>query len=368
MTDQDRGQQDLDQHDVSVAPAGGQGSKQFAIEDLKQSDRKQDQLLVYLQARIEKREEADQREPDEIHPAKGSMFAIPHIRHDSTGLAPAAAFTYPRIRLATRRRPKLGQHFLTSDAYRRRIVEALALGPDDLVIEIGPGQGAMTGLLAERASQVVAVELDPDLAGKLARQFADALNVEVITADILEVDVGKICRAHGAAAAFVFGNLPYYITSPILHHLLEAPERIRALACVVQLEVAERITAQPGTRDYGYLSVLAQLHSHPRLRFRIPPGAFSPPPAVVSALVTFDMKSGDMLAGRAPVDEARQGDFLAFVKASFAQKRKTLANNLAGKYGADRVHGALRSLGIRENARAEELSVAELSGLFRRLA
>ena len=232
--------------------------------------------------------------------------------------------------------------------------------PDDLVIEIGPGRGAMTGLLAERAARVVAVELDSELAGKL--QFADARNVEVMTADILETDVREICRAHDAEAAFVFGNLPYYITSPILHHLLEAPESIRAMACVMQVEVAERITARPGTRDYGYLSVLAQFHSLPRLRFRIPPGAFSPAPAVISALVTFDM-----LTNRAPADGRRQRVFLDFVKDSFAQKRKTLANNLAAKYDADRVRGALRSAGIGENARAEELDVAQLAIVFQRL-
>jgi 16S rRNA (adenine1518-N6/adenine1519-N6)-dimethyltransferase len=265
--------------------------------------------------------------------------------------------------LAAKRRPKLGQHFLSSDAYRRRIAEVLSVRPDDLVIEIGPGRGAMTGLLAERTAQVVAVEVDPQLAGRLVRQFSDAGNVEVLTADILKADIGEICRAHHAGAAFVFGNLPYYITSPILHHLLESPERLRAMACVVQLEVAERITAQPGTRDYGYLSVLAQLNSVPRLRFRIPPGAFSPTPAVISALVTFDMLTG-CTAG----DESHAPPFLKFVKDSFARKRKTIANNLAVKYGVDRVRLALRSAGIRENARAEELGVADLLKLFAELA
>ena len=259
------------------------------------------------------------------------------------------------------KRPKLGQHFLTSDTYRRRIAESLSIRPNDLVIEIGPGDGAMTGLLAERAAHVVAVELDSGLAASLAMKLAGIANVEVVRADILETDLGEICRRHDRAAAYVFGNLPYYITSPILHHLLEAPERIRAMACVVQVEVAGRITARPGTRDYGYLSVLAQLHSVPQLRFRIPPGAFSPPPAVVSALITFEM-----LTQRPVPDDSRQG-FLDFAKHCFAYKRKTLANNLAARYGADRVRGELRVLGIKETARAEELPVIDLARLFDKL-
>lgn len=218
----------------------------------------------------------------------------------------------------------------------------------------------MTGLLAERAGHVVAVELDTDLTAKLRLKFADLDNVEVVGADILEVDIGEICRRHGTAGAFVFGNLPYYITSPILHHLLESPEHIRAMACVVQLEVAERIAARPGTRDYGYLSVLAQLHSVPQIRFRILPGAFSPPPRVVSALVTFDA----LASGAVP--DSRQ-EFLEFSKHAFARKRKTLVNNLAAQYGADRVRGELRSLGIKENARAEEIGVTELASLFKKL-
>jgi len=261
----------------------------------------------------------------------------------------------------TAKRPKLGQHFLTSARYRRRIAESFSIEPGKLVIEIGPGDGAMTDLLAERAGRVVAVELDSGLAASLALKFAGIANVEVMRADILETDVGEICRLHQTAAAYVFGNLPYYITSPILHRLLESPERIRAMACVVQLEVAERITAHPGTRDYGYLSVLAQLHAVPQIRFRIPPGAFSPPPAVVSALVVFDM-----LTKRPVADDSRRA-FLDFAKQSFAQKRKTLANNLASRYGADRVRDELRVLEIKENARAEELGVTELARLFDKL-
>ena len=274
------------------------------------------------------------------------------------------------------RRPKLGQHFLASDAFRRRIAAALPVRADDLVIEIGAGGGAMTGLLAERAARVLAVELDPSLADRLRKEFAGRGGVEVVQADILELDLAELCRSHGVKQAFVFGNLPYYITSPILHHLLESASHIRTMAFVVQREVALRITADPGSRAYGYLSVLAQCYSRPQIAFSIPPGAFSPPPAVHSALVTFAM-ADEMLGGMAgetaaafegstseTQTEIRRRKFLEFVKISFAQKRKKLANNLAAAYPIDAVRNALRSLHLRDNVRAEELTVADLWRVF----
>lgn len=257
------------------------------------------------------------------------------------------------------RRPKLGQHFLTSDRYRRRIAEALTIRRDDLVIEIGPGRGAMTGLLAGHAARVVAIEIDSGLARHLEEVFPAGGDVDVLQGDILEVNIGELCWSRHVERAFVFGNVPYYITSPILHHLLEFPDRIRAMALVVQLEVAERITAQPGSRAYGYLSVLAQLHSTAQLHFRIPPGAFTPPPAVDSALVTFETKP--LPKGW---DESRGRAFLDFVKRSFGQKRKKLANNLAGAYAASDMRQCFHALGCNDNVRAEQLSVAELAGLF----
>lgn len=261
--------------------------------------------------------------------------------------------------MLAKRRPKLGQHFLTSERYQRRIVDALPLRSDDLVIEIGPGRGAMTGLLRERVSRVVAVELDSALARHLEARFGGA--VEVMAADILQVDIGEVCRRHGVAEAFVFGNLPYYITSPILHHLLECPGPCRAIACVVQAEVADRITARPGSRDYGYLSVLTQACTAPRLVFRIPPSAFTPPPAVISALVSFDMRTEPAVsAGARPA-------FLEFARRGFAHKRKTLANNLGPEYGAQRIRDTLASLALGQKVRAEELALDNLVQLFETL-
>ena len=217
----------------------------------------------------------------------------------------------------------------------------------------------MTGILAERARAVVAVELDRGLATSLREQFGGQGRIEVLQTDILTLDVAELCRRYGVEQAFVFGNLPYYITSPILHHLLEFSSALRGMALVVQREVAQRIAARPGSRLYGYLSVLAQAYSKPAIVFHIPAGAFSPPPAVQSALVSFEMTS--LLAAW---DENRRRQFLAFVKLGFARKRKKLANNLAEVYAPTRVLEAFRRLGFGGNARAEELSVTDLARLF----
>jgi 16S rRNA (adenine1518-N6/adenine1519-N6)-dimethyltransferase len=258
--------------------------------------------------------------------------------------------------------PKLGQHFLADARYRRRISEALILRPDDLVIEIGAGRGAMTSLLAERARHVVAIEVDPELANHLQQKFKGNERVEILAADILATDVGEICRRYASERCVVFGNLPYYITSPIVHHLLAAPERLCYLALLVQQEVAERLTAGPGTRAYGYLSVLAQLHSQPRLLFSVPPGAFSPPPKVRSALVDFRMH--EKLPALGAEDRAK---FLDFVKRCFSQKRKSLRNNLSGIWPRAHLERELASLGWSPKLRAEQLSLGQFAALFQRL-
>lgn len=265
-------------------------------------------------------------------------------------------------RVARTHRPKLGQHFLTSENYRQRIVESLSLRADDLVLEIGPGRGAMTELLAARARRVVAVELDTSLAKQLEQKLKDSAKIEIVRGDILTTDLAALCRRHQTETCYVFGNLPYYVTSPIIHHLLEQAASIRAMAVLVQREVAERLTAQPGSRDYGYLTVLAQLHAEPRIALRVPPGAFSPPPQVQSALVHFAMRP-KFPAWSAPERER----FLDFVKSCFAQKRKNLFNNLRTTYSHDAIEAAFDALGISPRKRAEELHLGFLASLFERL-
>jgi 16S rRNA (adenine1518-N6/adenine1519-N6)-dimethyltransferase len=264
------------------------------------------------------------------------------------------------------RRPKLGQHFLVDASYRQRIAAMVDLRPEDLVVEIGPGRGAMTELLAERARQVVAVELDRMLAEQLQKKLATGSPIEVLQADVLAVDLGEVCRHHGTDRCFVFGNLPYYITSPIIHHLFAFRARIRSMGLLVQHEVAERLVAAPGTREYGYLSVLTQLFSYPRILLRVPPGAFAPPPKVQSTLLEFQMRETAALGSLLP--NAEVAGFLQFVKRCFVQKRKNLPNNLAGFYSRVRVELELDRISLPHSVRAEQLTLKELLRLYRRLA
>jgi 16S rRNA (adenine1518-N6/adenine1519-N6)-dimethyltransferase len=271
------------------------------------------------------------------------------------------------------RRPKLGQHFLASASYRRRIAEALDLRPDDLVIEIGAGRGAMTELLAARAGRVIAIELDPALAVKLAEQLRSDSRIEVLQTDILSTNLPALCQQHQAEKCFVFGNLPYYITSPILHHLFASWTHIRAMGLLAQREVADRLTATPGTRAYGYLSVFTQLYAEPRIVLGVPPGAFVPLPKVRSALVSFQMRSQlpeSLRDATLPSESSprRETQFLGFVKRCFAQKRKKLLNNLAGTYSRARLDQALAALGLPSTVRAEQLTLEQFAGLFQSLS
>lgn len=257
------------------------------------------------------------------------------------------------------RRPKLGQHFLSDPRYCSRIADALELRPDELVIEIGPGHGAMTGLLASHARSVVAIELDSELADELRQNFRQSPNVEIIHSDVLQTDLGEVCRVHKIERCHIFGNVPYYITSPIIRHVLGFAAQIRAMGLLVQREVADRLAAQPGSRDYGYLTVFTRLYSSPRVVLEIPPGAFSPPPKVHSAFVRFAMHTAGPSVGL-----ENEKDFLRFLKRSFSHKRKTLLNCLVPTHARQRVEAELERLGLPLQARAEELSLEQFVALF----
>jgi 16S rRNA (adenine1518-N6/adenine1519-N6)-dimethyltransferase len=259
-------------------------------------------------------------------------------------------------------RPKLGQHFLHDQRYRVKILDALPLEASDVVFEIGPGRGAMTTLLAERARKVIAIEIDRTLTQRLQEDFPQESRVEIILADVLRVDFAALCRKEGIAQGFVFGNLPYYITSPILHHLFAQRDSIRAMGLLMQREVAERLMAAPGTRDYGYLTIATQIYSQPQIALAVPPGAFSPAPKVQSALVTFRMEAKFDRWPQTTCD-----DFLEFVKRCFAQKRKNLLNNLSGVYPRRRIMQGIEEAGKPANLRAEQLSIEELAGVFEHL-
>jgi 16S rRNA (adenine1518-N6/adenine1519-N6)-dimethyltransferase len=249
---------------------------------------------------------------------------------------------------------KLGQHFLADASWQERIAHAVRMD-DGVWVEIGAGHGEMTTRLVRQASKVFAIELDPRLVRRLREVTAPCKNLEVVERDVMAVDFEKLT---GGERFSVYGNLPYYITSPILHRLFEHAERIAAIHIVIQFEVAERIVARPGRRDYGYLSVVSQWFGRPEIAFQIPPGAFRPPPKVASALVTFRMPGARVT--HSVEDETA---FLDFVKECFAQKRKTLRNNLRARLGT-RAEDVLREASLSSDVRAEQLTVSQFATLF----
>jgi 16S rRNA (adenine1518-N6/adenine1519-N6)-dimethyltransferase len=254
---------------------------------------------------------------------------------------------------------RLGQHFLADAAWRERILSHLRPRRGETWLEIGAGHGEMTRELARRARRVVAVEMDPPLVEALCRLSAELPNLEVAAGDVLQQDIVQLARGE---TVHVYGSLPYYITSPILRLLFAHAASIESIHVVIQSEVAARLVARPGGRDYGFLSVLAQYYAQPRIALRLPPGAFRPPPRVASALVALPIERDRSRFGVADEDV-----FFEFVGRCFTQKRKTLLNNLKDFYGARNVEAALRECSLRSDARAEQLSIASFAVLFSKL-
>ncbi|WP_158748889.1 16S rRNA (adenine(1518)-N(6)/adenine(1519)-N(6))-dimethyltransferase RsmA [Acidobacterium sp. S8] len=255
---------------------------------------------------------------------------------------------------------KLGQNFLVDPSARIRIVEALGDISQKTVVEIGPGKAAITELLAQRARKLIAVELDRELAPLLSEKFTDA-PVEIIEQDILTVDLAAL-RGSSEDKLLVVGNLPYYITSDILLHLFRYHDAISRAVVMMQREVGDRVAAAPGSSDYGSLSATTQLYAKVEDLLTLPPNAFSPPPKVHSSVLrlTFAPRFEEL-----HVDP--QG-FIAFLRQCFAQKRKTLANNLrAAGVEAARISAAAASAGISPLARAEALPLEAMAKLYRSL-
>jgi len=317
-------------------------------------------------------------------------------------------------------RQKLGQHFLSQTSWRTCIAETLPVERDAVWVEIGAGHGEMTELLATRARRVIAIETDAALAATLRERAArwpkgsHGPNVEVVHADVLFLDLAALVLSQSAnqplqamssqpaneigtlgggsfscdimrplpsgvltpeagpdsaapvssASRFrVYGNLPYYITSPILSHLFRFADLIDSIHIVTQLEVAQRIAAHPRSRDYGYLSTLCQFYARPELVFRIPPGAFQPPPKVTSALIEMRFPGE-----RAALGSSDEPAFLKFLQVCFAHKRKTLRNNLRGIYSQRRIECAFAASALTDNSRAEELTLPQFAQIFVSLA
>ena len=257
-------------------------------------------------------------------------------------------------------KPKLGQNFLRDQNAIRRIADALGDLSGQTVVEIGPGQGAITRALAERAAHVIAIELDRELAPRLRTEFSPD-RVTVVEQDVLAFDFAAASAAAGQRLA-VAGNLPYYITSPILLKLAASHAALERAVLMVQREVADRIVAAPGSRDYGLLSVTIQMYGPVAPLFTLPPGAFSPPPDVHSMVFRWRFQPRFVELG------VEQDAFLRFVRQAFAQKRKTLANNLrAAKYHPVAAQAACAAASISPQARAEELAIEELAALHLQL-
>ena len=257
-------------------------------------------------------------------------------------------------------KPKLGQNFLVNDEARHRIVDALGNVEDRTVLEIGPGHGAITDILAERCGRLIAVELDRGLAAELRFRFRHHDRVTILEQDVLALDIGAICKDGGLD---VVGNLPYYITSDILLHLFRSSGdgEIRRAVLMMQREVGERIAANPGVREYGLLSATTQMHAEVQVLMTLPPSAFQPSPDVFSSVVRLQFGARFAELG---VDAS---GFDRFLKQAFAQKRKTLSNNLrsAGMDGERLKRAWLPDLPLQ--ARAEQVSLESMTALYRSL-
>lgn len=257
-----------------------------------------------------------------------------------------------------RPRKGMGQHFLVNEDILAAMARAADLRREDIVVEVGPGLGSLTKVLAEQSSKVLAVELDRDLAAKLQEILAAYPNVHTIQHDILELDLAaELARVAGTGDITppykVVANLPYYITTPTLRYFFERDKRPQVIVVTVQDEVAQRMTASPPRMNF--LAVLVQLYGRAEIVRHIPPGAFYPPPKVHSAVVRIVMHAQPVIEG------TQASHFLRLVSAGFSQPRKQVHNPLAQALGIprDQVIAALRASGLDEKQRAETLSLAD---------
>jgi 16S rRNA (adenine1518-N6/adenine1519-N6)-dimethyltransferase len=257
------------------------------------------------------------------------------------------------------RRHALGQHFLASPAVLRKIVGVIDPRPEDVLIEIGAGRGILTAALAVTAGRVIAIEKDDRLI--LALESGMPANVEVVHADILTADFHELRRQAGVPALRIVGNIPYSISTPLLFRVIDDREVFSDCVFLLQKEVAERVTAGPGSKSYAPLGILLQNEFEARIALKVAPGSFSPPPKVQSALLTLRRRPVPLHPG------AVEEPFRAFLRAAFAERRKMLWNNLAHGSAPAALATAYAALGIARNVRAEELSPDSLFALFRSL-
>lgn len=263
----------------------------------------------------------------------------------------------------------LGQNFLTDASILKRIAEAAQLEKTDLVLEVGPGLGSLTAQLAEAAGAVMAVEIDKRLIPALNENLKSYSNIKIINGDIMQLDVENELAAAFAsnaggfepAALKIVANLPYYITTPVIMKLLESGIKAKTMVFMVQKEVADRMRAKPGGKDYGALSVAVQYYSRPSAVMEVPPHSFIPQPGVDSTVIRLDLYE------KPPVTLRDQDLFFRVVKAAFGQRRKTLVNALhnAGYFnmGKEEIKNLLEEIGVDENRRGETLSIEQFAQL-----
>jgi len=255
-------------------------------------------------------------------------------------------------------RKGLGQHFLVDREVLEAILAAAEVSPDDIIVEVGPGLGILTGELAQKAGGVIAIELDDRLAALLKKMLASFKNVTIVNDDVLNIEPGDLLKRQKSPDYKVVANLPYYITSPVLRHFLEAEAKPKVMVVMVQAEVAEAIAARPG--DMSLLSISVQFYGRPEIVSRVPARSFYPAPEVDSAVLRIELYPQPAVA----VDE---GGFFELVRAGFAAPRKQLANSLAQGLGLGKaqVLPLLEKAGIDWQRRAETLTLEEWARLWR---
>ena len=263
----------------------------------------------------------------------------------------------------------LGQNFITDRSVIQRIIEGCGAGENDLVIEIGPGIGVLTSAAAEVAAHVTAVEIDSKLIPILGETLAGYTNIDIVNRDILKTDLNRIIEERRSAGDFtgdavLIGNLPYYITTPIIMKILENNVNVRSITIMMQKEVADRIKASPGGRIYGALSVAVQYYCEVEQVAKVPKEVFVPRPKVDSAVLRLTLRE------KKPVELYDEKIFFACIKGGFGQRRKTLLNSLTGVMGMskDDVREVLTSTGIDHSRRAETLDIKEFAAIANRVA
>lgn len=252
-----------------------------------------------------------------------------------------------------RARKSLGQNFLRDPHYLKRIADAARIGPEDQVLEIGPGLGHLTRVLTERAGKVLAIEVDDRLIPHLREEFGNTMNFALHHADALEYDFDTLPGRWKVVA-----NLPYYISTPIVQKLIKHRTRFISFTLMLQKEVAQRIASAPGGKEYGYLSVLVQYYTIPKIEFKVPPGSFTPQPEVDSMVITLFLRDEPAVPVR------NEEFFFRVIKTAFSQRRKTLRNSLKQlEASKEKMDAVMKETGIDLSRRAETLTVEEFGRL-----